>query len=143
MQILSSLPAHDNIIRCFGYSIGAPKGSGTGVGVRKQKLEVVLVEELYGLECNCCFMKMLNTGGDGTVKVLLELCHGHLLDFQALTDLMLFLAFMSKGAVAVQNYKKFLLGSLQDSKGGKLSPKEMMEPFVQIADAVGPKCTGV
>ncbi|CAK9043705.1 unnamed protein product [Durusdinium trenchii] len=69
-KILSSLPAHDNIIRCFGYSIGAPKGSG-----------------------------------DGTVKVLLELCHGHLLDFQ-------------------------------DSKGGKLSPKEMMEPFVQIADAV-------
>lgn len=43
--------------------------------------------------------------GGGTVKVLLELCHGHLLDFQ-------------------------------DSKGGKLSPKEMIEPFVQITEAV-------
>lgn len=67
-KILSELPAHNNIIRCFGYSI--------------QK-----------------------SAGGGTVKVLLELCHGHLLDFQ-------------------------------DSKGGKLSPKEMMEPFVQITEAV-------
>mmetsp|Transcript_55585 Transcript_55585/g.132941 ORF Transcript_55585/g.132941 Transcript_55585/m.132941 type:complete len:579 (-) Transcript_55585:40-1776(-) len=69
-KILSELPPHENIIRCLGYSISAPKGSG-----------------------------------GGCVKVLLELCNGHLLDFQ-------------------------------DSKGGKLSPKEMMEPFVQIAEAV-------
>ncbi|CAE6965298.1 Gak [Symbiodinium sp. CCMP2592] len=76
-QILSELPPHENIIRCFGFSIDAPQRSG----------------------------------GSGMVKLLLELCNGHLLDFQ-------------------------------DSKGGKLSPKdmgtpsEMMDPFVQVAEAV-------
>ncbi|CAE6917760.1 unnamed protein product [Symbiodinium natans] len=70
-KILSELPPHENIIRCFGFSIDAPQRSG----------------------------------GSGTVKLLLELCNGHLLDFQ-------------------------------DSKGGKLSPKEMMDPFVQVTEAV-------
>lgn len=70
-KILSELPPHENIIRCFGFSIDAPQ----------------------------------RPGGSGLVKLLLELCSGHLLDFQ-------------------------------DSKGGKLSPKEMMEPFVQVTEAV-------
>lgn len=94
------------------------------------------------------------------MKVLLELCHGHLLDFQdgksprcdksgkrynrsllhggSWRHLMEFE--QTYHMTGTTSYV-FCLCSFwpllrEDSKGGKLSPKEMMEPFVQITEAV-------
>eukprot|EP00441_Pelagodinium_beii_P041044 CAMPEP_0197630844 /NCGR_PEP_ID=MMETSP1338-20131121/8202_1 /TAXON_ID=43686 ORGANISM="Pelagodinium beii, Strain RCC1491" /NCGR_SAMPLE_ID=MMETSP1338 /ASSEMBLY_ACC=CAM_ASM_000754 /LENGTH=630 /DNA_ID=CAMNT_0043202157 /DNA_START=53 /DNA_END=1942 /DNA_ORIENTATION=+ len=69
-KVLSRLPTHPNIIRCYGWAVDKPDSPNS------------------------------------TVKILLELCPGgHLLDYM-------------------------------DSKDGKLSPREVMEPFVQITEAV-------